>query len=531
MATARADLLERLEMIASRYMTRSRHATSAATQTLLRPHSGASVRPSVAAKGFDPQWTHPLPPPDGYSHSIVEPAIDLEGVLAGDDDAVAPLPDTTPICPVCRQALLLNGTGDQRIWALPCGHVLDGFCVARLGKQVVSDGRATSAARVFTCPVPHCKQRCHPEPGHRHSACAAATPSSARTILGIESSCDDSCASVVTSDRRILSSVAIRQDHAATQGIHPLHAAHGHHANVPAAIAQALADARVRVAELDAVAVTQGPGMPSCLAVGMAAAKTLSAVHAKPIIYVHHMRGSWERAAALTAAHALTPLLTEAAPPEFPFLTLLVSGGHTMLVLVHSVARFEVLATTLDDSVGNTFDKFARALGLGWQSASGALVEQLAAEHVAAHGDGGTPALPRILLGAASSGLKSAAMRLLARRGGPAALDASAVRALAHDFQRAAFAPLEDKITRAVATDGARARFGAGWRLAHSSDVPASDIRAVVCSGGVASNMYLRARYGGPRAALTADCERRSTHADGRMSHSCSPRSWCAVMH
>lgn len=125
-----------------------------------------------------------------------------------------------------------------------------------------------------------------------------ATVARPRVLLGIEryvsclwSSCDDSCAAVVTSDRKILSSVVLKQDHTETQGIHPLYAARGHHTNVPIAIARALDEAHVSYAELDGLAVTQGPGMPGCLAVGMAAGKALSTVLSKPIVYVHHMRG------------------------------------------------------------------------------------------------------------------------------------------------------------------------------------------------------------------------------------------------
>lgn len=173
-SAARTELLERIGLLASRYVARSRSATAATPQTLLRPYANyeSHANPPRASKGlssaalqrgFDPQWTHPLPPLPGFSQSIVEPPIDLEGVLAGDKDAIAPLPDTTPICAGCKCALLLDGTGDTRIWALPCGHVIDGRCVARLG------GTEEDAARVFPCPVPHCKQRCHPEPGHRHS--------------------------------------------------------------------------------------------------------------------------------------------------------------------------------------------------------------------------------------------------------------------------------------------------------------------------------------------------------------------------
>ena len=159
------------------------------------------------------------------------------------------------------------------------------------------------------------------------------------------------------------------------------------------AIACALEQAKVSYQDLDGIAVTRGPGMPGCLAVGMAAGKTLSTVLGKPIVYIHHMRGGLHLPA--HTAHALTPLLTEASPPALPFLTLLVSGGHTQLVLAHSLHHFQILATTLDDSVGNTFDKFARALDLGWQSAPGALVETLAARA----SESSPESLPRIVLG------------------------------------------------------------------------------------------------------------------------------------
>lgn len=190
--------------------------------------------------------------------------------------------------------------------------------------------------------------------------------------------------------------MVLKQDHADTQGIHPLQAARGHHTHVPLAIARALEQAHVSYQDLDGIAVTRGPGMPGCLAVGMAAGKTLSTVLGKPIVYIHHMRGGLHLRT--HTAHALTPLLTETTPPAFPFLTLLVSGGHTQLVLAHSLHHFQILATTLDDSVGNTFDKFARALDLGWQSAPGALVEALAARA----SERSPELLPRIMLGAPS---------------------------------------------------------------------------------------------------------------------------------
>lgn len=142
---------------------------------------------------------------------------------------------------------------------------------------------------------------------------------------------------------KLLSSVVIRQDHSSTGGIHPLNASVAHGINVPRAISQALEEAAVSASDVDAIAVTQGPGMMQSLSNGMVAAKTLASVLGKPLIYVHHM-----------VAHALTPFLTEPVErqPAFPFLTLLVSGGHTMLVLASGVDSYRILATTTDDSIG-----------------------------------------------------------------------------------------------------------------------------------------------------------------------------------
>lgn len=163
-----------------------------------------------------------------------------------------------------------------------------------------------------------------------------------------------------------------------------------------------------------------------------------------------------------------------------------------MAVLVHSLERFEVVATTLDDSVGNTFDKFARELGLPWQSASGALVEQLAADAT----DAAPAKLPRIMLGQPAfsyAGLKSAASRAIAASGG-ADMSLAHKCALAHEFQQAAFAPLEDKVVRCVSARAARGKLSQGWFLSESAIAPAAPVTAVVCSGGVASNRYLRDR-------------------------------------
>lgn len=305
-----------------------------------------------------------------------------------------------------------------------------------------------------------------------------------RLILGIETSCDDSCASVVSSDRTILSSIVTKQDHSSTGGIHPLSAALGHHSNLASTIAAAIEQARITTSDLHAIAVTQGPGMASSLGVGLSAAKTLSAVLHIPLIYVHHMQ-----------AHALTPLLTEPDPPKLPFLVLLVSGGHTMLVLARSVTHFRILATTSDDSIGDAFDKVARDLGIPWTSAPGAALEALAAR-AEAHGDGlvfPTPCKGQPTF--SYSGLKAAVQRHIASCS-PDAMAESAKSSIAAAFQRAACAQLEDKLSMVlrpshVSQDSRHRPFA---RIELLDGVSSDDVKTVVCSGGVASNAFIRSR-------------------------------------
>lgn len=331
-------------------------------------------------------------------------------------------------------------------------------------------------------------RRIHNLPGlaRKHaSLCTLGSTAKSRLILGIETSCDDSCASVVASDRTILSSVVTKQDHSSFAGIHPLAAALGHHTNLPSTIAAALDEAGIQASDLDAIAVTQGPGMASSLGVGLTAAKTLSAVLRKPLIYVHHMQ-----------AHALTPLLTEEEPPQFPFLVLLVSGGHTMLVLATSITEFRILATTSDDSIGDAFDKVARDLGIPWTSAPGAALEALAAKH-----DGASsinpPTFPLPCKGQPAfsySGLKAAVQRHIEAH--QAALDDASKSAIAHAFQSAACAQLEDKLSMVLRPSSAieDARGRKFPRIALEEPGFSDRITALVCSGGVASNHFLRAR-------------------------------------
>ncbi|KAF9937900.1 hypothetical protein BGZ67_000734 [Mortierella alpina] len=207
--------------------------------------------------------------------------------------------------------------------------------------------------------------------------------------LGIETSCDDTCAAVVTSDRQILSEVLRTQHHLHEPmgGIVPKLAHHAHMRNLPDVVKEAIQKAGLGergIQEIDIIAVTRGPGLAHCLGVGLNAAKTLAAALNKPLIGVHHME-----AHALTARlttvdpdlkvvgqdgdHATTTMASKgyvpagSAPhPQFPFLTLLVSGGHTLLLVAHSVDRYTTLATTVDDSIGEAFDKTARQLDIPW---------------------------------------------------------------------------------------------------------------------------------------------------------------------
>jgi N6-L-threonylcarbamoyladenine synthase len=175
-------------------------------------------------------------------------------------------------------------------------------------------------------------------------------------ILGLESSADDTCVAIISSQPRILSNVVLRQDHEAYGGIYPLKASHWHTQRFPLAIRAALNEAKIRLEDVTAVAYTRGPGLGPCLSACSLVGRTLAASLGVPAIGVHHMvRGvPFDRRELMFGkqAHALTQFLTEASPARFPYLTLLVSGGHTLLILARSSNSFEILATTLDSSIG-----------------------------------------------------------------------------------------------------------------------------------------------------------------------------------
>jgi N6-L-threonylcarbamoyladenine synthase len=285
-------------------------------------------------------------------------------------------------------------------------------------------------------------------------------------VLGIETSCDETAAALVRrageGRGEILSNVVRSQLelHAAYGGVVPEIAARAHVDLLDVAILKALADARVGWEEIDAVAATAGPGLIGGLIVGMVTAKAIALARGLPFIAVNHLE-----------AHALTARLTDGL--TFPYLLLLVSGGHTQLLIVKGVGSYARLGTTLDDALGEAFDKAAKLLGLGYPG--GPEVERLALR--------GRPVilLPRPMLGRPEphfsfAGLKTALRHAAAAR---APLSGGAVADLCASFQEAVAEIISDRTRRAIELYIAR----------RGPEAP----RALVVAGGVAANQRLRA--------------------------------------
>jgi N6-L-threonylcarbamoyladenine synthase len=305
---------------------------------------------------------------------------------------------------------------------------------------------------------------------------------SGRLILAIESSCDETGIALVEDGRRIHSNVVASQValHAATGGIVPEVAARAHLRWILPVLDEALADAGVTISDVDAVAVTHGPGLAGSLLVGINTAKTLAWVHDKPLIGVNHLEGH------VYAAWLADPGGVETPEPIFPLIALVVSGGHTFLVEMRDHLDYRLLGETVDDAAGEAFDKVGRLLGLGYP---GGPAIQVAAE-AAVHHDA---AFPRAWLGDtfdfSFSGLKTAARRVVdAERiaagiaGEPeASLPESRVAELAWGFQDSVTDVLVAKTIRAARAVGAR---------------------SIVLGGGVAANAALRERLIGAAANL-----------------------------
>lgn len=273
-------------------------------------------------------------------------------------------------------------------------------------------------------------------------------------ILGLESSCDETAAALVSADGRILAHrLATQEDaHRPYGGVVPEIAARAHVEALTPLVEAALADAALTLAQVDVIAATAGPGLIGGVMVGLVTGKALAHATGKPLIAVNHLEG-----------HALSPRLADRTL-AFPYLLLLVSGGHCQILLVRGPGDYARLATTIDDAAGEAFDKTAKLLGLGYPG--GPRVESAAAT-----GDPGAVRLPRPLLGTAEphfsfAGLKSAVMRAVqAGQHGTADIAAS--------FQQAVIDCLVDRTDRQLQQCG--------------------PLTALVVAGGVAANRSIRA--------------------------------------
>jgi N6-L-threonylcarbamoyladenine synthase len=226
-------------------------------------------------------------------------------------------------------------------------------------------------------------------------------------VLGIESSCDETAVALVRGDRTIAAQAIASQEaeHAPYGGVVPEIAARAHAERLAPMLERVMAEAGVSLTEVDAIAATAGPGLIGGVMVGLVTGKALAMASGKPLLAINHLEG-----------HALSPRLADAGL-AFPYLLLLVSGGHCQILSVEGVGRYRRIATTIDDALGEAFDKTAKILGLGYPG--GPAVERLALE-----GDPGAVPLPRPLKGSSEphfsfAGLKSAVVRAKERQSSP----------------------------------------------------------------------------------------------------------------
>ncbi len=282
-------------------------------------------------------------------------------------------------------------------------------------------------------------------------------------VLGIETSCDETAAAIVSigeSGGHILSNVVLSQleEHAAYGGVVPEIAARAHVEAVDRIVASAMQQAKMRFEELDAIAVTAGPGLVGGLMVGIMTARAIAAAHSLPLLGINHLEG-----------HALTAALTDGT--AFPYLLLLVSGGHTQLVEVRDVGDYRRLGSTIDDALGEAFDKTAKMLGLPYPGGP-------AVEHMAAGGRPERFQLPKPLYGKPGcdfsfSGLKTA-VRRAAEEAAP--LRDADIADLCASFQATVSDILADRVGNALDMLGE------------------TRPSALVVAGGVAANAVIRQR-------------------------------------
>jgi N6-L-threonylcarbamoyladenine synthase len=281
-------------------------------------------------------------------------------------------------------------------------------------------------------------------------------------VLGIETSCDETAAAIVGDDRRILADLVLSQTalHVPYGGIVPEIAARAHLEHLDGLVARAIAEAGVGWDDLAAVAATGGPGLIGGVIVGVMTGKAIALARNLPFIAVNHLEG-----------HALSARLSH--DVAFPYLLLLVSGGHCQLLIVEGVGRFVRLGTTIDDAAGEAFDKTAKLLGLGYPG--GPAIETAARTGDAAHFPFPRPLKGRPGCDFSFAGLKTAVRHAVEAQ---ATLSERDIADIAASFQQAVADSLVDRTRNAIALFRTRYR----------------EARTLVVAGGVAANTLLRER-------------------------------------
>ncbi|HEY8245247.1 MAG TPA: tRNA (adenosine(37)-N6)-threonylcarbamoyltransferase complex transferase subunit TsaD [Casimicrobiaceae bacterium] len=280
-------------------------------------------------------------------------------------------------------------------------------------------------------------------------------------VLGIETSCDETGVAVYDTEAGLLAHRLHSQVdlHARYGGVVPELASRDHIKRLVPLIEEVAAEAGTRLADLDGIAYTEGPGLAGALLVGASVANALGLALGKPVVGIHHLEG-----------HLLSPLLAEPRP-DFPFVALLVSGGHSQLYEVAGVGRYTLIGDTLDDAAGEAFDKTATLLGLPYPGGP-------ALAKLAESGRAGVVSLPRPMIDSGDlmmsfSGLKTAVLTLVRKREAGGALDARAKADIAAEFEQAVVDVLCAKAIRALDRSGAS---------------------RLVVAGGVGANLRLRER-------------------------------------
>ncbi|MCR8922325.1 tRNA (adenosine(37)-N6)-threonylcarbamoyltransferase complex transferase subunit TsaD [Dasania sp. GY-MA-18] len=280
-------------------------------------------------------------------------------------------------------------------------------------------------------------------------------------VLGIETSCDETGIALYDSEQGLLAEALYSQIelHAEYGGVVPELASRDHIRKTLPLIEQVLAEAGLRRADIDAVAYTSGPGLVGALMVGAMIGRGLAYALAVPAIGVHHMEG-----------HLLAPML-EPQPPEFPFIALLVSGGHTQLVRVDGIGQYQLLGESLDDAAGEAFDKAAKMLGLAYPG--GPMVAKLAEQGDNQRFDFPRPMVKHPGLDFSFSGLKTFTLNTVnAHKNEQGELDPQTQADIACAFQQAVVSTLVIKCKRALQQEG---------------------LKRLVIAGGVSANKKLRA--------------------------------------